>query len=108
MEGKVISRKNKKIHVLDPFLYKVIFDFTRTQPNEGALLEGIVATHLSRRYETFYWKNGTEVDIVVRLNRKQIGIEVKKSVQAWRKPLHLHKSILLTKADIPLFLASIG
>lgn len=107
-EGKVISRKNKKIHVLDPFLYKVICDFTRTQPNEGALLEGIVATHLSRRYETFYWKNGTEVDIVVRLNRKQIGIEVKKSVQTWRKPLHLHKSILLTKTDIPLFLASIG
>jgi predicted AAA+ superfamily ATPase len=38
----------------------------------------LVATHLARKYETFYWKNKNEVDIVVKLNKKQIGIEVKK------------------------------
>lgn len=38
---------------------------------------------------------------------ERIDVVVEKGVQAWRKPLHLYKSILLTKDDIPLFLASL-
>jgi predicted AAA+ superfamily ATPase len=78
---KVVFRKNRKIHIADPFLYKTICEYTRTQANEGTLLEATVATHLSRKYDTFYWKNRSEVDIVVKLNGKQIGIEVKKGFQ---------------------------
>jgi predicted AAA+ superfamily ATPase len=104
--GKVVFRKNRKIHIADPFLYKTICEYTRTQANEGTLLEATVATHLSRKYDTFYWKNRSEVDIVVKLNGKQIGIEVKKGFQTWRRPSHLAKAIILKKEDIPLFLAS--
>jgi hypothetical protein len=45
--------------------------------------------------------------LVVKLNKKQIGIEVKKVGRSWKKPRHLEKTFLLTKNDIPIFLASI-
>jgi len=107
-ESKIIQRKNKKIHITDPFLYETICEFAKAEAHELSLLEAVVATHLSRKYETFYWKNKHEVDIVVRLNKKQIGIEVKKIGRSWEKPRHLEKTFLLTKDDIPLFLASIN
>jgi len=47
-----------------------------------------------------------EIDIVVRLDKKQVRIEVKKALKR-RTSLHLHKSILLAKREISLFLASI-
>jgi len=106
-ESKILFRKNKKIHITDPFLYETICEFVKAEPNESALLEAVVATHLARKYETFYWKNKSEVDIVIRLNKKQIGIEVKKVGRSWRKPRHLEKAFLLSKDDIPIFLASI-
>jgi predicted AAA+ superfamily ATPase len=96
-ESKILFRKNKKIHIIDPFLYKTISEFTKAEENEGALLEGVVATHLARNYETFYWKNKSEVDVVVKLDKKQIGVEVKKTSGSWRKPTHLQNTFLLTK-----------
>jgi predicted AAA+ superfamily ATPase len=106
-ESKIIFRKNKKIHITDPFLYNTICEFVRAEANESALLEAIVASHLARKYETFYWKNKNEVDIVVKVDKKQIGIEIKRTGRIWIKPKHLEKAILLTKNDIPIFLASI-
>ena len=106
-ESKILFRKNKKIHITDPFLYETICEFVKAESNESALLEAVVATHLARKYETFYWKNKNEVDIVIKLDKKQIGIEIKKVGRSWRKPGHLEKAFLLSKGDIPLFLASI-
>ena len=106
-ESKILFRKNKKIHITDPFLYKTISEFTKAEENEGALLEAVVATHLARNYETFYWKNKSEVDVVVKLDKKQIGVEVKRTSGGWRKPTHLQKTFLLTKKDIPIFLSSL-
>jgi len=106
-QSKIIFRKNKKIHITDPFLYKTICEFVKTEVNESSILESTIAAHLARRYETFYWKNKNEVDIVVKLNKRQIGIEVKKVGKTWRKPNHLEKTFLLTRNDIPIFLASI-
>jgi predicted AAA+ superfamily ATPase len=74
---------------------------------EPTILEAIVATHLARKYETFYWKNKSEVDVVVKLEKKQIGIEVKKVGRTWIKSRHLEKTLLLTKDEIPTFLASL-
>jgi len=106
-DSKVAFRKNKKIHVIDPFLYKTICEFVRAEPVESALLESVVATHLARKYETFYWKDRSEVDVVIKLDKKQIGVEVKKGVGSWRKPMHLQKAFVLTKEEIPIFLSSV-
>jgi predicted AAA+ superfamily ATPase len=106
-ESKILFRKNKKIHITDPFLYKTICEFVKAEASEPALLEAIVATHLARRYETFYWKNKSEADVVIKLDKKQIGIEIKKVGRSWRKPRHLEKAFLLTKDDIAAFLASL-
>jgi predicted AAA+ superfamily ATPase len=106
-DSKILFRKNKKIHITDPFLYKTICEFVKAETNESALLEAIVATHLARKYETFYWKNKSEADVVIKLDKKQIGIEVKKVGRTWIKPRHLEKAFLLTKDEIPAFLASL-
>ncbi len=106
-DSKVVSRKNKKIHITDPFLYETICEFVRAEKDEPSILEATVASHLSRKYETFYWRNGSEVDIVVKLGKKQIGIEVKRVGRSWIKPKHLEKIHLLTREDVPLFLASL-
>jgi predicted AAA+ superfamily ATPase len=71
-ESKILFRKNKKIHLTDPFLYKTICEFVKAEGNEPALLEATVTTHLARKYETFYWKNKSEVDVVVRLDKSKL------------------------------------
>jgi hypothetical protein len=43
----------------------------------------------------------------VKVDEKQIGIEIKRTGRTWIKPKHLEKAILLTKNDIPIFLSSI-
>ncbi|MCD6403252.1 MAG: ATP-binding protein [Candidatus Aenigmarchaeota archaeon] len=105
--GRILYRKNKKIHFTDPFLYTTLCEYTRNQPFEDNILESVVASHLSRKFETFYWKNKTEVDVVVKLGKKLIGIEVKTSLRPWRKPLHLDKVYVIKKDEIPLFLSSL-
>jgi predicted AAA+ superfamily ATPase len=44
----------------------------KAEVNEPTLLEAIVATHLARKYETFYWKNKSEVDVVVKLGKNRL------------------------------------
>jgi predicted AAA+ superfamily ATPase len=105
-EGKVIFKKNKKIHITDPFLYKTICEYVRAEPNVPALLESVVASHLSRIYETFYWKNGSEIDLVIKKGKKQLGVEVKTQVKSWKKPKHI-TSIVVDKKEIPIFLSSL-
>jgi predicted AAA+ superfamily ATPase len=105
-EGKVIFKKNKKIHITDPFLYKTICEYVRAEPNVPALLESVVASHLSRIYETFYWKNGSEVDLVIKKGKKQLGVEVKTQVKSWKKPKHM-TSVVVDRKEIPIFLSSL-
>jgi predicted AAA+ superfamily ATPase len=105
-EGKVIFKKNKKIHITDPFLYKTICEYVRAEPNVPALLESVVASHLSRIYETFYWKNGSEVDLVIKKGKKQLGVEVKTRVKSWKKPKHM-TSVVVDRKEIPIFLSSL-
>jgi predicted AAA+ superfamily ATPase len=89
------------------FFTKTICEFVKAEPNEPALLEAITATHLARKYETFYWKNKNEVDSIIKLDKEQIGRKIKKVGRSWRKPGHLEKVFLLSKDDISLFLAGI-
>lgn len=106
--SKILYRKNKKIHITDPFLYDTVCEYVNVKPIEENKLESIVATHLARKYPIFYWRNRTEIDIVIMINKKQFGIEVKTISGSWIKPKHLKNTLILTRSQIPLFLASIN
>lgn len=115
-DGKVCYRKNKKIHLTDPFLYKIISGFTRNDVYDETILESIPVSHLMRKYDVYFWKNKTEVGSVIQLqndiqntgkNKKQIGFEVKTQMKAWKKPWHLDDVFILYKETLPLFLASV-
>ncbi|OYT65973.1 ATPase [Candidatus Bathyarchaeota archaeon ex4484_205] len=106
-DGHVKCRKNKKIYITDPFLYQVLGEWVRETVNEDQILESLVVCTLARKYDTYYWRNGSEVDAVIPIDDRQIGIEVKTIAKSWRKPKHLSKVIYLTRSDIPLFLASL-
>ncbi len=106
-KGRILYRKNKKIHIIDPFIYKCLAEYTRENIEESQILESVVAAHLSRKFPTYYWRNGSEVDLVVLENRKQIGIEVKTRAGPWRKPRHLDKVLILDKQNIGTFLISL-
>lgn len=103
---RVLHRKNKKIHVLDPFLYQVFSYYTGEDVLEETIVESVVASHLARVFETYFWRDGSEVDVVSVVGKKQVGFEVKWGPKGWRKPRHLKKVHLLSKENLPLFLSS--
>ncbi len=107
-DGRVLYRKNKKIHITDPFLYHVLSQYTGVQVLEEHIVESTVAAHVSRAHETYYWRNGTEIDVVAVVNGEQVGIEVKWGLKRWRKPRHIKHLILLDRENLPLFLASVS
>ncbi len=76
--GSFVFRKEKKVHVTDPFLYYVLSRWCLTsRPQDPVLAESVAASHLARLYDVGYWRNGSEVDIVVDLGREALGFEVK-------------------------------
>ncbi|MHA1146483.1 MAG: ATP-binding protein [Candidatus Helarchaeota archaeon] len=103
---KIKYRKNKKIHFIDPFIYKLMAEYTRSEVHTDNLIESITATHLSRKIPTYYWKNRTEVDVIGIINNKQVGFEIKLRPISWKKPIHLKQAHLLTKEIIPIFLGT--
>ena len=71
-----IYRKERKIHLTDPLLYTVFSEWCMTKvPDQAALAESIVATHLARRFTVGYWRDGTEIDVV--LPEVGLGFEIK-------------------------------
>lgn len=108
---KVMHRKNKKIHFADPFIYNVLSKYTGTKPNESSIVEGTVASHLSREYDTFYWRNGSEVDIVAvekdKAKKVQHGVEVKWGFKKGIKPRHISNYLSIDRETVPSFLASL-
>ena len=73
---------------------------------EETVAESTVAMHLARLGEVYYWRDGTEVDVVLRKGDELIGFEVKWGPRSWRAPRWLQTRLLL-KEDIPLFLAGL-
>ncbi len=98
---------NKKIHFIDPFIHRLMAEYTRSEILTEHVVESTVAAHLSRKSRTFYWKNGSEIDMIGIINDKQVGFEVKWGPKSWKKPKHLTQTFLLTKEVIPIFLASL-
>ena len=106
--GRIAYRKNKKIHFTDPFLYKAFSGYTGINSDEAAVIEAVVASHLSRAYETFYWRNGSEVDAITLEGKEQVGFEVKWGFKKGRKPKHMAKYYSLDRRAIPLFLSALS
>ncbi len=103
---KILYRKNKKVHLMDPFLYRVFSYYTGEEAPEEMVVESVVVSHLTRVFDTYFWKDGSEVDAVVLAGRRQVGFEVKWGAKSWKKPKHLKKVFVLSKENLPLFLAS--
>ncbi|MFX1298702.1 MAG: DUF4143 domain-containing protein, partial [Promethearchaeota archaeon] len=101
---KINYKKNKKIHFTDPFIYRLMAEYTRSEIYSENIVESSVATHLARKIPSYFWKNKTEIDMIGIINEDQIGFEVKWGPKSWKKPNHLKKAHLLTKENIPLFL----
>ncbi|MDW8034550.1 MAG: ATP-binding protein [Nitrososphaerota archaeon] len=77
VDSKILYRKNKKIHITDPFLYDTICEFVKAELVVDDKLESVVATHPARKYPVFYSRNKTEIDIIVIMDNQQFGLEVK-------------------------------
>lgn len=104
---RVYYRKNKKVHIIDPFMYRVLAHYARTEVYEEQVVESTVLGHVMRMCDVYYWRNRTEVDIIGVLENRYIGFEVKWGPKKWRKPRHLKDIFLLKEKEVPLFLASI-
>jgi predicted AAA+ superfamily ATPase len=82
VSGKRIKfGKNKKVHAADPLLLEVFEDWclSNVKNKEAVLAESVAAAHLSRLCpeNAFFWRNGSEVDIVVAEKKALHGFEVK-------------------------------
>lgn len=106
-EGRVMYKRNKKVHFTDPLIYLVFSEFSRTELMEEQVVESAVASHLARMSEVYYWRNGTEVDIVALVEGRQVGFEVKWRRGSWSRPRHLREAYLLDEDKVILFLASL-
>jgi len=70
-------KKNRKVCFVDPFFFYLFSDICLTKlPNESIIVENVVASHLARRFNVFYWKNRREIDAVVK-EKELIGFEIK-------------------------------
>ena len=103
---KVKYKKNKKIHFFDPFIYKLMAEYTRNEILTENIVESVVVNHLYRKFPTYFWKNSTEIDAICVIDKEQVGFEVKWGPKTWKKPSHLKDATLLTKDIIPLFLGT--
>ncbi len=106
-DGRIMYRKNKKVHFIDPFIYHALSSYVKVDVYDETIVESVVASHLMRIHDIFYWKDGSEVDIVALVGDIQVGFEVKWGVKRGRKPRHITKYYILNKEVLPLFLASI-
>ncbi|HDI75415.1 MAG TPA: ATP-binding protein [Thermoprotei archaeon] len=104
--GQIDYRKAKKIVFIDPFLYQIFSSYTKVEVDEATVVEATIAAHLARVKPIYYWKNKTEVDIVV-LDKKPLGFEVKwtRKPKLRRRPI---KTYVLDKNQIPVFLATLS
>jgi len=101
--------KNKKIYILDPFIYhvfnkKIYFKENEINPN---LIESAVIMHLARyagNTNIYYWKNKKEVDAIIKIGKDIFPFEIKYQNSIFKQDYqglyHFNKGILITKNKI--------
>jgi predicted AAA+ superfamily ATPase len=77
-DNSINLNKEKKVHLLDPSLFFIFSSWSMAKmPEKSVEIETIVASHLARAFDAFYWKGSHEIDVVARTNGKLTGVEVK-------------------------------
>ncbi len=98
-KGVEIFYKQRKVHLIDPFLYTIFADWCFTKkPESSVIVESIVASHLARKTYIGYWRNSRELDIILPAFR--LGIEVKYGERPEFRQLavgKIKKVLMLTK-----------
>jgi len=106
-DGMVQPKKNRKVHFTDPFIYRILSLYTGEKLDDGWLAEGTAASHISRWGVPHYWRNGSEVDVVLNNSGQQVGFEVTWGVKNWKRPKHIKRNYMVDRENYHLFLASI-
>jgi predicted AAA+ superfamily ATPase len=128
-ENYVKSKGHKKVYFLDPFIFcsiksylsgmeiwNIITETLRDEEMQSKLVEGIVISHLLmhkeipylRESKTFLWnyydKSGREIDSVVKVKKKYLGIEIKYRAQVDERDIKkispIKDYILLSKENV--------
>ncbi len=105
LDKKIYYRKNKKLHISDPLIAKVLAKYAKTELSTPYTVESTLSTHLKRSASIYYHSKKTEVDVVVEREGKLYGFEAKWGFAQWRKPRGI-QAFLLDKETLPVFLAS--
>lgn len=107
-DGRIGLKKNKKIHITDPFLQDALSHYTNITTDIADKVEAVVASHLAKVSDVYYWRGKTsEVDVISILESGILGVEVKWSDRIRKKPRYREPGaeiITLDKVDIALFL----
>jgi predicted AAA+ superfamily ATPase len=106
-DGRVEYRKNKKVHLTDPFIMRLVSHYTGEDHSREWAMEAVTASHVARRAEVYYWRGKTECDVVALLDGRQVGFEVKSGIGRWKPPWHLRGSHLLDRENMPAYLSSL-
>jgi predicted AAA+ superfamily ATPase len=107
-DGRVEYKKNKKVHLTDPFITRLVSNYTGEDHSREWALEAVAASHVSRRTQAYYWRGKTECDVVAVVDGKHIGFEVKSGVGRWRPPWHIRRSYLLDRENMPIYMSALG
>ena len=102
-KGIVLFRKNKKVHLIDPFYYRLFEYWTGSKlvNRMETLYEATLIGHLARDFPTYYWSNSYEVDAVVKLNNRWLSFEVTIGrVSKKRKYLFGSRTIVVIRESI--------
>jgi predicted AAA+ superfamily ATPase len=94
--NKVASnfKKNRKVCFTDPLFFYLFSDVCLSKvPDESIIVENVVISHLSRRFEVFYWRNKREIDVIAK-HKKLIGFEVK-----WKEKVEDFSKIKIGKLE---------
>ncbi len=107
IDGQVSNKKNKKIHVQDPFLLEALSRYVGSTVNMADKVESCVSSHMARLGDIFYWRANTEVDVITIMPFGTLGIEVKWSNRIRKRPNYKEAGshiFTLNNKEIALFL----
>ncbi len=105
-DGRIEYKKNKKVHLTDPFIMRLASNYTGEGHSHEWAMEAVAASHVARKAEAYYWRGKTECDVVALVDGGHIGFEVKTGVGRWRPPWHIRTSYLLDRDTLPVYLSA--
>ncbi len=105
-DGRIEYKKNKKVHLTDPFIMRLASTYTGEDYSNEWAMEAVAASHVARRTEAYYWRGKTECDVVALVDGRHVGFEVKTGVGRWKPPWHIKESYLLDRDTLPVYLSA--